>query len=246
MAFNITSLSNIWSTFKDEVKECLNRSIDKTGDTIPGALTMENTLTLAEDSDVIGTFSHNREAASKGYVNMMAGFIPGDTALCAMDVTKSSVRYLDEGSEELLTKKINSRSNGYLRYKYKIHYNAYTPNSDGCSYFYSKATTSSSYRTDMFGANNYITFHLTVKYEVNGFEIMLFDDKVTWNQSSQVIKDDVVDLPVYANHEGTLTFSMSNIEFHTASQNSNYFYTSSFGILGTLCHGNNILNATVS
>lgn len=66
MAFNLSDLSNTWSTFKESVINYLNRAVDKTGDTMTGA------LYASKEPEI------DNEVATKKYVDDFWKFQPGD------------------------------------------------------------------------------------------------------------------------------------------------------------------------
>lgn len=73
MAFNITDFNNKWGNFKEELKNYINRSIDKNGDTMIGSLLLSSAP--QENMEVT-----NKEYVDN-YVGEMIGFRPGNTLL---------------------------------------------------------------------------------------------------------------------------------------------------------------------
>ncbi len=242
MAFNITSLSNIWSTFKDEVKEYLNRSIDKTGDTMTGTLTMENTLTLAEDPDVIDTFNQNREAASKGYVEMLSGFMPGDTLLQNLNIRDYpnvekfyTINIGEEHGLQITNCKLTPKASGLLSCRYCV--------SCQCVNF----RTNNGYVSPI-TKTNYVTLRLKVIYHLDGYDdVILYDDSITCKDTNGFRSNDIaVLLPMEKGKTGVIQASFTFEDYCLPSSAYTIISMRPLSIAGGLYYGNDTRSVAVA
>lgn len=241
MAFNIETLSNKWSEFKDDVQTLFNRALDKTGDTMNGNLIINGKLILPEDPTVYEMYRMNTEAVSKGRVDELTNFIPGSRLLSTVNKVGA---YTVFGQNQTLMNHVDitSQSNGMLAMKASIELNLYDRiYAPGYSSYPASWSNFTSCVADI---------PILITYTIPGHsDIILYNKTIRCGYGNtsheQTIANITQDIPVSAQNTGALSVTIGQIVWSNAPSGA-YATGGYVNINAGFYHGNNILTAIVS